>query len=124
MHTAEPLVPESRCLEIEISIENVRRYKSLGIDQIPAELPQAGGNTLRSEIHIFFNSIWNKEELLQKWKDSIIILIYEEGDEIVCSNYTRIMLLPITYKILSSSLISRITPRGRNHCGSTAFIST
>jgi hypothetical protein len=29
----------------------------------------------RSEIHRLFNSIWNKEELPQQWKESIIIPI-------------------------------------------------
>jgi hypothetical protein len=46
----------------------LRRYKSLGIDQIQAELIQAGGNTLCTEIHRLINSIWNKEELPQQWK--------------------------------------------------------
>jgi hypothetical protein len=51
IHTAEPLVPEPSSSEVEIDIEKLKRYKSPGIDQIPAELIQAGGNTLRSEIH-------------------------------------------------------------------------
>jgi hypothetical protein len=46
-----------------------------------AELIQAGVNTLRSEIHKLINSIWNNEELPQKWKESIIVPIYENGDK-------------------------------------------
>jgi hypothetical protein len=34
-----------------------------GSDQILAELSQAGGETLQSEIHKLTNSIYNKEEL-------------------------------------------------------------
>jgi hypothetical protein len=63
IHTAEPLVPEPSSFEVEISIEKLKRYKSPGIDQIPVELIQAGGNTLDSEIHKLINCIWNKEEL-------------------------------------------------------------
>jgi hypothetical protein len=48
-------------------------YKSSGSDEIPAELIKAGGETLRSVIHKLINSIWNKEELLDKWKESIIV---------------------------------------------------
>jgi hypothetical protein len=48
----------------------VKRYKFTGTDQSPAELIQAGGNTLRFEIHKLINSIWNKEELPQQWKES------------------------------------------------------
>jgi hypothetical protein len=63
IHTAEPLVPEPSSSEVETAIEKLKRYKSPGIDQIPAELIQAGGNTLRSEIHKLIDCIWNKEEL-------------------------------------------------------------
>jgi hypothetical protein len=63
IYAADPLVPEPSSSEVEIAIEKLKRYKSLGIDQIPAERIQAGGNTLRSEIHKLINCIWNKEEL-------------------------------------------------------------
>jgi hypothetical protein len=59
----------------EIAIEELKRYKSPNIDQIPAELLQAGGNTLRSQIHKYTNYTWNK------WKESIIVPIYETGDK-------------------------------------------
>jgi hypothetical protein len=51
MHTAEPFVPEPSSSEGEVAIGKLKRYKSPGVDQIPAELIQAGGGTLRSEIH-------------------------------------------------------------------------
>jgi hypothetical protein len=51
IHTAEPLVPEPSSSEAAIAVEKFKKYKSPGIDQIPAELIQAVGNTLRSEIH-------------------------------------------------------------------------
>jgi hypothetical protein len=38
-----------------------------GIDQIPAELLQAGCNAIRFEINTFINYIWNKEEMPQQW---------------------------------------------------------
>jgi hypothetical protein len=40
---AEPLVPGPSSLEVEIAIAKLRKYKSPGSDQIPAELIQAGG---------------------------------------------------------------------------------
>jgi hypothetical protein len=47
-------------LEVEIAIAKLKRYKSPGSDQILAELIQAGSEILRSNIHMLFNSIWNK----------------------------------------------------------------
>jgi hypothetical protein len=43
VHTAEPLVSERSSSEVEIAIEKFKKYKSSGIDQIPAELIEAGG---------------------------------------------------------------------------------
>jgi hypothetical protein len=63
MHTAEPIVPEHSASEVEVSIGKLKNYKSSGADHIPAEIIQAGGKTLRSEIHKLMKLIWNKEEL-------------------------------------------------------------
>jgi hypothetical protein len=49
--TAEPLVHDPSPCEVEIAIENLKRFKSPGSDQIPAELIQAGGEILNSKIH-------------------------------------------------------------------------
>jgi hypothetical protein len=88
-----PLVPEPSSSEVKIAIEKLKRYKSPGTDQIPAELIQTGGDTLRSEIHKLINCIWDKEELPEQWKESIIIPIYKKGDRTDCSNYRGISLL-------------------------------
>jgi hypothetical protein len=57
-----------------------------------------------------FLLIWNKEELPEEWKESIIVPVYKKGDKIDCNNYRGISLLPTTYKILSNILLSRLTP--------------
>jgi hypothetical protein len=67
-----------------LSIENLKSHKSSGIDQIPAELIKAGGRTIRSKIHKIIISVWNKEELPEGWKESIIVPIYENGDKKYC----------------------------------------
>jgi hypothetical protein len=38
VNTAEPLVPEPSHVEVEIAIAKLKKYKSLGSDQILAEL--------------------------------------------------------------------------------------
>jgi hypothetical protein len=55
-----------------------------------AELFQAVGETLRYEIHKLINSIWNKEELPDQWKECIVVPIYKKGDEADCTNYPAI----------------------------------
>jgi len=66
IQTAEPLVSKSNVFEVE---------KSPGTDQYPAAFITTGGRTLLSEIHEFIYSIWNKEELPEQWKESIIVRI-------------------------------------------------
>jgi hypothetical protein len=68
MRTAGPLVPEPSSFEVDIAIEKLKRYKPPDIYQISAKPIQAGGNTLRYQIRILINSVWNKEELPQQWK--------------------------------------------------------
>jgi hypothetical protein len=72
-NTTEPLVPEPSASEVEMAIEKIKRHRSPGIDQIKAELIKAGGETIRYEIHKLINSDWNKEELPEEWKESIIL---------------------------------------------------
>jgi hypothetical protein len=107
---------------VEIAIGKLKSYKSPGIDQIPAELIKAEGETLCSEIHKLIRSIKNKEELPQQWKGSIIIPIYKKGDKTDCHNHRGISLLSTAYNVLSNILLARLTPYvndviGDHQCG-------
>jgi hypothetical protein len=106
VHTAEPLVPGHSRLEMEIAIAKLKKYKSPGSDQIPTELIQAGGEILLSEIHKLINSVWNKEELPDQWKESIIVPVHIKGDKTDCNNYRGMSLLSTSFKILLSILPS------------------
>jgi len=122
IHIVESLVPELSTFEVEMAIEKLKRHKSLGIDQIPAELIKTGGRTIHSDILKLINSIWNKEEFPEEWKELIIVPIYRKGDKIDISSYTGISLLPTIYKILSNIQLSRVTPFaqeiiGYHQCG-------
>ena len=110
IHTAEPLVPKSNVFEFEKANDKLKRPKPPGIDQNPAELIKVGGKTIWSEISKHINYIWNKEELLEEWKESVIAPNYKKSDKTDCSNNRVISLLPTTYKILSNILLSNLTP--------------
>jgi hypothetical protein len=108
VHTAEPLVPGPSRLEVEIDIAKLKKYKSLGSDEITAELIQAGGEILLSAIHKLIDSVWNNEELPDQWKESIIVPVHKKGDKTDCNNYRGISLLSTSYKIVSNILLSRL----------------
>ena len=90
IHTVEPLVPEPSALQVELAIGKLKNHKSPGIDQIPTELIKERGRTICCAIHKLVNSIWNKEELPEEWKESIIVPIYKKGDKTDCNNYRGI----------------------------------
>jgi hypothetical protein len=93
IHTAEPIVPDPSPFEVEIAIAKLKRCKSSGSDQIQAELIQAEGEILHSEVHRLICSVSNKEELPDQWKESIIVPIHKKGNKTDCSNYRGISLL-------------------------------
>jgi hypothetical protein len=55
--------------EFERTMGNLESCKSIGTDQIPADLVQSGDGTVHSELRNFINYVWNKEELPRKGKE-------------------------------------------------------
>jgi hypothetical protein len=65
----------------------LKKYKSPGSGQIPAELILAWSETSLCAIHKVINSIWNKEELADQRKESITVPIHKKGNKTDCNNY-------------------------------------
>jgi hypothetical protein len=103
-------VPEPSAFDVELAIGKLKCHKSPGTDQIPGELIQTGNKTIRGAILKLINSIWNKEELPEKWKESIIVPIYKKGDNTDCNNFRGVSLLPTGNKRFYYILLSRLTP--------------
>jgi hypothetical protein len=98
IHTAEPLVPEPSLVRVEIAIQKLKWFI------------KARGETLCSEVQKLICSLWNKGELPQQWKESIIVPVHKKGAETDCNNYWGISLLLTAYRILSSIHLPRLTP--------------
>jgi 3'-phosphoadenosine 5'-phosphosulfate sulfotransferase len=72
-------------------------------------------------IHKLVNSVRNKEELPDQWKESIVP-IHKKGDKTDCNSYPGISLLSASFRILSNILLSRLSPYideiiGDHQCG-------
>jgi hypothetical protein len=109
VHMGEPLVP-GPSLEVETAFAKLKKNKSPGSDEIPAELIQAGGEILLSVIHKLINSTWNEQELPDQWKESSIVPVHKKGDKTDCNNYHGLSLLSTSYKMLSNIFLSRLSP--------------
>jgi len=91
-------VPEPSALEFEMAIE---KLKTTQINK----LIKVGARTIHSEIHKLIIFVWNKEELPEEWKESIILHIYKKDDKIDCGNYRGMSLLStylLTYSMVQS----------------------
>jgi hypothetical protein len=118
VHMAEPLVPGPSHLEVEIAIAMLKKYKSPRSNSRRTYLSRRQNIA----IHKLINSVWNKEELLDPWKESIIVPVHKNGDKTDCNNYCGISLLSVLYEILSNILFSRVSPHigeiiGDHQCG-------
>jgi len=110
LYTSYPLLAELSAFEFKKATEKLKESnKSPGIDQIPAELIKAGGRTVCCDIHKLTNSVWNKEELPEEWKESIILSIRRVIKQcvviIVAYHFCQ-----LHTKCLSTMLLSRLTP--------------
>jgi hypothetical protein len=72
VHSAEPLVRSH--LEVETAIAKLKNYKSPDNDHISA-VPVN---------HKHINSIWNKEELPDQWKESSTVPVQKKGNKTDC----------------------------------------
>ena len=78
--------------------------------------------TAHSESQKLVNSILNKVELPEQWKDSNSVPVCKKGGKTDCNNYRGISFVSTTYNSLSNILLSRLTPYaqkiiGDHQCG-------
>jgi hypothetical protein len=77
--TAESPVPQPSAFEVGRATENLKRNKPQVTNKISAELFDEWSRTIRFEINKLIDSIWNKNELPEEGKESIIFPIYKKG---------------------------------------------
>lgn len=61
-------------------------------------------------MHELAHSIWNKKELREQWKESIMVPIYKKGDRTASNNYSRLTLPSTSCRILPYILLSSLSP--------------
>ena len=61
--------------EVEIAVASLKKGKSAGVDNIPAELVQAGGETMIDVLTEICNRIWRIGEWPTPWTQSLIITL-------------------------------------------------
>ena len=69
---------------VEIAVASLKRGKSAGVDNLPAELVQAGGETMVDVLTDICNRIWRTGEWPTLWTQSQIITLPKKGNLQLC----------------------------------------
>ena len=82
----------------------MRKGKSAGIDNIPAELVQAGGEDVATALRTIWNKTWQRGEWPTPWTQSLVITLPKKGNLQQCQNYRTISLIAVMLEILLNRL--------------------
>ena len=97
--------------EVEAAVKSLKPGKSAGVDNIPAELLQAGGETLIDVLLNICNKIWQTGEWPTPWTQSLVITFPKKGNLLQCQNYRTISLISHASKVMLKILLNRLTPQ-------------
>jgi len=124
LHTAEPLVLEPSAVDFDLVIQNLKVTNHRRIDQIQAELIKAGGRAIHYDIHKRMISIWNKEELPEDLKESIIVPSYKKDDKTDCSNHRAYIFANNVQNFIQHPAVKVNSICRGNYWGLSMWIST
>ena len=79
------------CEEVEIAVASLKKGKSAGVDNIPSELVQAGGETMTNVLTEFCNRTWRTGEWPIPWTQSLIITLPQKDNLQLCQNYRTML---------------------------------
>ena len=66
--------------EVEVAVQSLKKRKSAGVDNIPAELVQAGGEDVITALTTICNKIWQTGERPTPWTQSLVITLPKKGN--------------------------------------------
>ena len=97
--------------EVQDAVKSLKKGKSTGVDNIPSELVQAGGEAMIDMLIIICNKIWQTREWPTPWTQSLIIALPKKGNLQLCQNYRTISLISHPSKVMLRILLNRLKPQ-------------
>ena len=110
-HQEEDLQPTLR-EKVEIPVAALKKGKSAEVDNIPAELVQAGGEPMIDVLTKIYDKIWKTGELPTSLTQSLIITLPKKGILQLCQNYQTISLISHPSKVMLRVILNRLKPKG------------
>ena len=89
----------------------MKKGKSDGVDNIPAELDQAGGEDVLTALTTICNKIWQTRKWPTPWTQSLVITLPEKGNLQQCQNYLTISFISHPSKVMLKIILDRLKPQ-------------
>ena len=85
--------------------------RSDGMDNISAELVQAGGAAMIDILTTICNKIWKTGEWPTTWTQCLVITLPKKGNLQLCQNYRTISLISHSSKVMLKIIQNRLQPQ-------------
>ena len=89
----------------------MKKGKSAGVDNIPAELVQAGGEDVITALTTICNKIGQTGECPTPWTQSLVITLPKKGTLQQFQNYQTIRLISRPSKVMLKIILNRLKPQ-------------
>ena len=97
--------------EMEAAVKRLKIGKSAGVDNISAELVQAGREAMIDILSTICNKIWKTGEWPTTRTQSLAITLPKKGNLQLCQNYRIISLISHPSKVMLKIILNRIQPQ-------------
>ena len=92
----------------------MKKGKSAGVDNIPAELVQAGGEDVITALTTICSKIWQTGEWPTPWTQSLVITLPKKGNLQQYQNYRTISLISHQNKVMLKIMLNKLKPQAEN----------
>ena len=99
------------CREVEAAVQSLKKGKSAGVNNIPAELVQAGREDVITALTTICNKIWQTGKWPTPWTQSLVITFPKKGNLQQCQNYRTISLISHQSKVMLKIILNRLKPQ-------------
>ena len=97
--------------EVIWAVKSLKTRKSAGVDNIPAENIQAGGDIMIDTLTTICDRIWRSGIWPKTWTQSLVITLPKKGNFQLCQIYRTISLISHPSKVLLKIILGRLKNR-------------
>ena len=94
--------------EVKAAIKAMKSGKAGGAVGVTAEILKAEDMETPCFLTDVFKEIWDSEQIPEAWKTGLIVKLPKKGDLGECNNWRGVTLLPITSKVFSKIIHTRL----------------